>query len=69
MNRLFVEQFNQLAIMDMTRGSQQRQLVPLDTVCRDSIDLRNQCRGHSRSRASMMTRQSEVGARQQPVRM
>ena len=40
-NRLFVEQFNQLATMDMTRGGQQRQLVLFDAVCRNSTDLHN----------------------------
>ena len=57
-NRLVVEQFNQLVIMDVIWNSKQRQSVLFDTECCSSTNLRNQCRGRSRSRASRMARQS-----------
>ena len=66
-NRLVVEQFNQLAITDIVWDSKQRQPVLFDTVCRNSANLRNQCRGRSRSRASRMARQPSSAVSPSPT--
>ena len=66
-NRLFEEQVNQLAITDMIRGHQQRQLALLAAVRRESANLRNQRRGRSRSRTNNRARQPSPAASPSPA--